>query len=68
MTLEAREELLLAKIRALPPDKVAEVDDFIDFIRRRVDDEALKRAARQLSEAPFRKVWDNPEDAVYDEF
>lgn len=51
---------LFAKIRALPADKVAEVEDFVDFLRQRVNDRALTRAAAQLSESAFAQVWDNP--------
>jgi len=57
---------LLAKIRSLPPERLAEVEDFVDFLRQRSDEGALSLAATKLSEDAFRKVWDNPEDAVYD--
>ena len=57
---------LLKKIRSLPPDRLAEVEDFVDFLRQRGDDGAISLAARKVSEDAFRKVWDNPEDADYD--
>jgi hypothetical protein len=57
---------LLEKIRSLPPDRLAEVEDFVDFLRQRGDDGAISLAARKVSEDAFRKVWDNPEDADYD--
>jgi hypothetical protein len=57
---------LLAKIRALSPERLAEVEDFVDFLRQRSDDVPLSHAAMKLSEDAFRKVWDNPEDADYD--
>jgi len=60
------EQTLLKKIRALPPEKVTEVEDFVDFLRGRVDDRRLVRAAAKLSEDAFRKVWDNADDAAYD--
>jgi hypothetical protein len=53
-------------MRDLPPDKVAEVEDFIDFLRQRQDDRELTRAASKLAEKVFKDVWDNPEDAAYD--
>ena len=31
-------EDLLDKIRALPPDKITEVEDFVDFLRMKSDD------------------------------
>ena len=62
-----QEKELIEKIRTLAPERVAEVEDFIDFLRQRTKDRELVRAAAKLSEAAFRKVWDNPEDAVYDQ-
>ena len=56
---------LIEKIRALPPDKIAEVVDFVDFLAYR-DDRLLVKAALKLSEPMFAEVWDNPEDAEYD--
>jgi uncharacterized protein YaaN involved in tellurite resistance len=61
-----REQALVEKIRELSADKVAEVEDFVDFLRQRDPDLRLSRAAARLSEDALRKVWDNPEDAEYD--
>jgi hypothetical protein len=60
------DEELFEKIKRLPPDKLAEVEDFVDFLRQRDDDRRLAHAATKLSEDAFRKVWDNPDDADYD--
>jgi Protein of unknown function (DUF2281) len=60
------EEELLAKIRRLPPERVAEVEDFVDFLRQRDEERSLTDAAARLSEAAFAKVWDHPDDADYD--
>lgn len=60
------EEQLLRKIRTLPPERVAEVEDFIDFLRQRGEDEQLTEAASRLSEAAFARVWESPDDADYD--
>jgi len=60
------EQQLLEKIRRLPPERVAEVEDFVDFLRGRDEEERLTRAASQLSEAAFAQVWENPDDADYD--
>ncbi len=61
----AREDVLIRKIRSLPPDKVAEVEDFVEFLAQR-EDRQLTQAAVRLGEKAFRKVWDNPADAAYD--
>ena len=62
------EQRLLDKIRKLSSEKVIEVEDFIDFLyQRQTDsDQNLTIAANKVSEASFLKVWDNPEDAEYD--
>jgi hypothetical protein len=61
-----RDEKLIEKIRQLPPERVAEVEDFVDFITQR-DERRLVQAATRLSESSFSQVWDNEEDAAYDE-
>lgn len=57
---------LLEKIQSLPPEQVAEVEDFVDFLRQRDKDKRLTRAAAKSSEKVFQEIWDNPEDAEYD--
>lgn len=61
-----QEQALIEKIRALPPERIAEVEDFVDFLSRRDSERRLVKAAAKLSENAFQKVWDNPEDADYD--
>jgi hypothetical protein len=58
-------EELVEKIKSLPPERIAEVEDFVDFLALR-DDRRLVEAAAKLSEDSFREVWDNEEDAAYD--
>jgi len=59
-------EAILEKLKELPPERLAEVEDFVDFLRTRADDRALARAAAKRSEEAFARVWENPEDADYD--
>lgn len=59
-------QTVIEKIRALSPEKVSEVEDFVDFLRQRDIDRKLVRAATRLSESAFQAVWDNPDDADYD--
>ena len=59
-------EELIEKIRNLPPERIAKVEDFIDFIAQR-DERRLMQAAARLSEDAFNQVWDNEEDSVYDQ-
>ena len=58
-------ETLFEKIKTLPPERVAEVEDFVDFIVER-SERRLVQAATKMSEDAFRQVWDNEEDAAYD--
>jgi hypothetical protein len=60
------DEELLEKIKSLPPDKLSEVEDFVDFLRQRGDDRRLARAVTRLSEDAFGRDWDHPDDADYD--
>lgn len=57
---------LFAKLKALPPQRLAEVEDFVDFLRSRDEDRRLTQAAAQASHASFANVWDNEDDAEYD--
>lgn len=43
-------ELLVKKLNELPPQRLAEVEDFVDFLRAR-DEEARAAASQRLSEA-----------------
>ena len=60
------DQMLIEQIRNLPPEKVAEVQDFVDFLTLRDQERRLVGAATKLSEDAFRRVWDNPDDADYD--
>ncbi len=60
-------EQLVEKISRLPPERVAEVDDFVDFLAQRDTDRQVTAAATRVSEPAFAKVWDNPDDADYDQ-
>lgn len=62
------EPALLEKLKQLPPQRLAEVEDFVDFLRSREDDRALTRAAARAAEPVFEQAWDNDEDAAYDKF
>lgn len=61
------EQRILEKIRQLPPEKVIEVEEFIDFLYRPSTDLSLTLAATKLAEPAFQKIWDNPDDAAYDD-
>ena len=43
MGAKRREQDLIEKIRRLPDDKLAEVEDFVDFLRQRQEERRLAR-------------------------
>ncbi len=57
---------LIEKLESLPPERIAEIEDYIDFLRAREQERSLVRAAEKLAEPVLDGVWDNPDDAVYD--
>jgi hypothetical protein len=57
---------LLEKIQSLPAERIAEVEDFVDFVAAREQERALTRAASAASAPAFAAVWNNPEDDAYD--
>jgi hypothetical protein len=61
------ERVLIEKIRLLPPDKLLEVQDFVDFLSQRSREARLLQESNKIAEDAFQKVWGNPEDAEYDD-
>jgi hypothetical protein len=59
-------QALLEKIQALPAERIAEVEDFVEFIAARERERSLTRAAASASAPAFAAVWNNPEDDAYD--
>ncbi len=64
--MSATEQGLIEKIKQLPPQRLAEVEDFVDFLRTREDEHRLTQAAAKAAGASFAAVWNNDEDAAYD--
>jgi Protein of unknown function (DUF2281) len=60
------EQLLIEKVKALPPQRRAEVEDFVDFLQSREGDRRLVEAAGKASEPALKAVWNNDQDAAYD--
>jgi hypothetical protein len=64
--VRAPQRAILAKMLDLPPEKVAEVEDFVDFLHQRQEDRRLTQAASKMSKKALAKVWSNSADAAYD--
>jgi hypothetical protein len=60
------ENTLIEKIKGLRPERIAEVEDFVDFLKARDEERGLTLAAGSLAEESLRKIWDNADDADYD--
>jgi len=57
---------LAEKLAQLPPERIAEVVDFIDFIAGREQERSIARAAQSASETTLAAIWNNDADAAYD--
>ncbi len=64
--MTANAQVLIDKIKQLPPQRVAEVEDFVDFLHAREEEHRFTHAAAKASNESFARVWDNDEDAAYD--
>ena len=64
--MHAQVQHMLEKLEHLSPERLAEVDDFIDFLQQRDQEKLLSRDFAKASNDAFAKVWDNDDDAIYD--
>ena len=60
-------EQVVQKLQTLSQERVSEVEDFIDFLSQRDTDKQLSQAAMTVSESTLKGLWDNPDDAEYDQ-
>jgi hypothetical protein len=63
---EMNAKALIDKIEALPPEQIAEIEDFVDFVRLRAKTRALRHDFAAASEPSLARVWNNQEDSIYD--
>ena len=64
--MTALESILIQKLQRLPTQRLAEVEDFVDYLQTREEERQLVQAAAKAAEARFAAVWDNDEDTAYD--
>ena len=60
-------EQVVQKLEALAPNRIDEVEDFIDFLSQRDTDKQLTQAAMAASEPILNAIWSNDDDAEYDQ-
>ena len=59
-------EQIQEKLGRLTPNRLTEVEDFIDFLQQRDQDTVLRKSYSGASVEAFERVWNNDNDAVYD--
>lgn len=59
-------DLIKKEVERLPESVLTEILDFIRFLELKQEKHPLANASQKLSETSFEKVWNNEEDAVYD--
>jgi hypothetical protein len=57
---------LSEQIQALPPERIAQVEDFVALIAAGEQDRSVVRAAAAASAPAFGTLWDNAGDDAYD--
>ena len=59
-------EQLANKLKTLSQERITEVEDFIDFLRQRDENQQLTQLAMNASQSTLNTIWDNADDAEYD--
>ncbi|MDD5320010.1 MAG: hypothetical protein PHD43_05235 [Methylococcales bacterium] len=59
-------EQLANKLKTLSQERISEVEDFIDFLRQRDENQQLIQLAMNASQSTLNTIWDNADDAEYD--
>lgn len=59
-------EQVVQKLQNLAPNRIIEVENFIDFLSQRDTDQLLTQVAMAASEPALSAIWDNTDDAEYD--
>ena len=59
-----RTETVLERIRALPDERLREVEAFLHRLAAGPHREVTPRVASDAAESAFARVWENPDDAA----
>jgi len=60
------ENRIRVKVNQLTVQQIEQVEQFIDSLAENNTDSQLLSASSKMAESAFERVWDNPEDAEYD--
>lgn len=58
---------ILVKLGELQPERLTEAMDFIDFLHARQERSSFANLSLALSTPVLTRIWDNPQDAAYDQ-
>lgn len=50
------EQVILEQLKGLRPERIAEVEDFVDFLKARDEERSIMHAAGSLAEDSLRKL------------
>lgn len=64
--MQIQVEKVVEILEHLSPERIAEVADFIEFLKQKDQENSLREDFANISEKKFAQVWDNDEDAAYD--
>ena len=65
--LSARDtQRLTEKLQSLSPSDRRTVEDFVDFLHSRTEDQSLTRGTAHASEPALAALWNSPDDSEYD--
>ncbi len=65
--MQPQSQLLVKKLETLTPEHFEAVIDFVDFLLVREQQRTHSNECTRLSEPSLARVWDNEEDAAYDQ-
>lgn len=67
--MDTQVQHIARKLALLSPERLTEAENFIDFLRQRqkASQQSLAKDFSSASESSFADVWNNEEDAVYDD-
>jgi uncharacterized membrane protein len=60
-------EQVAHKLQTLSQERITEVEDFIDFLKQRDESLHLTQSAMNITEPLLSNLWNNTEDAEYDQ-
>ena len=64
--MQSQLQHMVTKLQNFTSERLAEVDDFIDFLQKQDQERSLRMDFSKGANTTFHKVWDNEDDAIYD--